>query len=100
MCVFEVSNDNGVILNELLKNFFKTEFRTNINGKETIQIIGGKTEKDTIILDKAIIDSYIVQDQGRSLWTTTPWREDIPNWKLLEFNERLCILLWVYKVSP
>ena len=45
MCVFEVSNDNGVILNELLKNFFKTEFRTNINGKETIQIIEEKTEK-------------------------------------------------------
>ena len=62
MCVFEVSNNNGVILNELLKNFFKTEIRTNINGKETIQIIKGKTEKDTIMLDRAIIDSYIVQD--------------------------------------
>lgn len=67
MCVFEVSNNNGVILNELLKNFFKTEIRTNINGKETIQITEGKTEKDTIMLDRAIIDSYIVQDQGRSL---------------------------------
>ena len=67
MCVFEVLNNNGVILNELLNNFFKTEFRTNINGKETIQIIEGKTEKDTIMLDRAIIDSYIVQDQGRSL---------------------------------
>ena len=67
MYVFEVSNNNGVILNELLKNFFKTEIRTNINGKETIQIIEGKTEKDTIMLDRAIIDSYIIQDQGRPL---------------------------------
>ena len=67
MCVFEVSNNNGVILNELLKNFFKTEIRTNINGKETIQIIEGKTEKDAIMLDRAIIDSYIVQDQRCSL---------------------------------
>ena len=70
MCVFEVSNNNGVILNELLKNFFKTEIRTNINGKETIQIIEGKTEKDAIMLDRAIIDSHIVQDQGRSLWVS------------------------------